>query len=360
MENTMENKAAMDAAIEVFLAFNEDEMFYKAYYEAGQSSASLKKFLDDVDLKDAERRHLIIPELLPNIISYEMNEDEYFKDGDGRNVLITRHNRYTPAFLHRHDFYEIIFIHTGHCMQSIGSDRKQFREGDVVFIAPGVYHTMEVFDDDSIILNILLRKSTFYQTFGPLMRGHDLIGRFFSGGLYRSEQVRYITFHQGDKNLTRARDNIQKLCGEQFLRDSYSDQMMVGLLITMITRIMREDQDVMESSYHEPSHIDQLDFQVMRYIQDNLADVTLEDIANHFGFSIGHCSRLIKSTTGQGFNDWHRALRIQKAEHMLSRTQKTVMEISEELGYENPESFIRAFKKELHITPAKYRKQGGK
>lgn len=39
-------------------------------------------------------------------------------------------------------------------------------------------------------------------------------------------------------------------------------------------------------------------------------------------------------------------------------TQKSVADISEILGYENPETFIRAFKKDLHITPAKYRSPG--
>ncbi len=33
-----------------------------------------------------------------------------------------------------------------------------------------------------------------------------------------------------------------------------------------------------------------------------------------------------------------------------------VSEISTKLGFENPESFIRVFKKEMNITPAKYRK----
>ena len=35
---------------------------------------------------------------------------------------------------------------------------KDFTEGDLIFIALGVYHTMEVFDDNSIVFNILLRK----------------------------------------------------------------------------------------------------------------------------------------------------------------------------------------------------------
>ena len=37
---------------------------------------------------------------------------------------------------------------------------------------------------------------------------------------------------------------------------------------------------------------------------------------------------------------------------MLRNTTKSVAAIRDTLGYENPEAFIRAFKKELHTTPA--------
>ncbi|MDO4942300.1 MAG: AraC family transcriptional regulator [Lachnospiraceae bacterium] len=335
---------------------NQDEQFYKDYYEASASHASLKKFLSSVDIEDAIDRHLVIPELLPEIISYEMNDDEYFSENDGRNVFISRHNRYTPAFMHRHDFFEIIFVFTGKCTQTIGLSRKQFKEGDVIFIAPGIYHTMEVFDDDSAVFNILLRKSTFYQMFTPLMKGHDLLSKFFSEGLYNSQQIEYVIFHPGQTDLIELQNQLLELYKEHLFHDAYSDQIMVGLLTRLNAKIMREHHDTMESSYSENDHRSQEHFMVMSYIQEHLTTVTLTDVASHFGFSTSYCSRLIKSSTGQGFNEWKRMLRMRHAEQMLLNTKKSISEISASLGYENPETFIRAFKKELHMTPSKYRK----
>ena len=344
------------------LPLNEDEIFYKNYYLAGRNPdpSVLKEFLQAVDLEDATKRHLIIHELLPEIISYEMYDSEYFKEGIDKNVMLIRHNRYTPAFLHRHDFFEIIYVYKGHCVQNIGLDRKQFTEGDLIFIAPGIYHTMEVFDDTSIILNILLRKGTFYQMFRPLMGGHNLISEFFSRGMYHSEKIRYLVFHKGLKNPAETRRRINYLWLEQLHEDMFSDQILVGVLIFFISTVMRNDQDIMESSLSDSGSESKEDFQILRYMQDHLADVTLNDIADHFGFSVSHCSRLIKSSTGQSFNDWKRSLRIRKAEQLLIGSKKSVAEIGAELGFENPESFIRSFKKELHITPAKYRKQAVK
>lgn len=350
----MANTRNLGVTLNELFELNEDEKFYKEYYHASQNEDTLNTFLKTVDTDDAVRRHLIIPELLPDIISYEMNDDEYFKDNT-RNVYISKHNRYTPAFLHRHDFFEIIFVFTGQCTQTISSVRKNFTAGDVIFIAPGVYHTMEVFDDDSIVFNILLRKSTFDQMFLPLMKGNNLLNEFFSEGLYHSQQIDYVIFHAGEHKLIESQKKMLEVYHEHLDHDAYSDQILVGMLTILSAQMMRVYLDTVESSYRGRTERQQDQFKVMSYMQTHLDTVTLHDVADHFGFSISYCSRLIKTTTGQTFNEWKRLLRIQKAEHLLTNTNKTVTEISTLLGYENPETFIRAFKKELYITPTKYR-----
>lgn len=335
--------------------FNEDEKFYKRYYEANFSTASLKKFLATIDIDDAIKRHLVIPDLLPEIISYDMHDNEYFSD-DSRNVFIIKHNRYTPAFLHKHDFFEIIFVFSGHCSQSIDLEKKYFKEGDLIFIAPGVYHTMEVFDDESIILNVLLRKKTFYQMFIPIMKGHDLLSQFFSEGLYNSQQIKYVIFHLG-QNLISYQQEMLKLYKEQLYHDEFSDQILIGMLTVLMARTMREDKDTMESSYKKNDFQNRPDFKVMSYIQEHYSTVTLNEIATHFGFSTAYCSRLIKSSTGVNFNKWKNIIRFRQAQQMLIHTRLSVEEISTAIGYENVETFIRMFKKEINTTPAKYRKQ---
>lgn len=332
---------------------NADEQFYKEYYLVGKSPTSLKAFLSKIDREDAIKRHLVIPELLPDIISYEMNDDEYFNDEDNRSIFISPHNRYTPAFMHRHNFFEIIYVYSGFCFQNIGLKRLYFKEGDVIFIAPGVFHTMEVFSDDTLVFNILLRKSTFHQMFLPLTIGNDLINEFFSQGLYSFHQLEYLIFHT--RNVES--DFLLKMYYEQLHYDMYSNQILTGMFTTMNAKMMRYFKDTIESSCMPNSiHLED-NFMVLNYIQDNLEDISLQDVANHFGFSISYCSRLIKNTTGVGFNDWKRTIRIRKAEHMLLNTKKSVSDIGASLGYINPETFIRAFKREIHLTPSQYRKQ---
>lgn len=163
---------------DILHSLNIDEQFYKSCFTASRTPETLRKFLHSVDVNDAKRRHLVIPELLPENISCQMNDEEYFSPDDPRNVFISPHNRYTPAFTHRHAFSETVYIYSGQCTQNIGTRRMKFNAGDLIFIAPGIYHTMEVFDDESVILNILIRKGTFHQMFLPLAKGKDIQADF--------------------------------------------------------------------------------------------------------------------------------------------------------------------------------------
>jgi len=50
-------------------------------------------------------------------------------------------------------------------------------------------------------------------------------------------------------------------------------------------------------------------------------------------------------------------IRIEKAKELLETTDKTVYDISKEVGYNNEQSFYRNFKKFTGFTPIEYRKQ---
>lgn len=214
-----------------------------------------------------------------------------------------------------------------------------------------------MFDDETAVFNILLWKATFYQMFAPLMKQHDIVSEFFSEGLYNSQHINYLIFHTNTPESVNVRKHMMQLYQEHLFHDACSDQIMIGMMTTLIGLITRHYLPSLESSLTDNVHQAPDHFLVLNYIQTNLNTVTLTDVAEHFGFSTSYCSRLIKSSTGLGFNEWKSSLRMRRVERMLLNTNKTVAAISEELGYMNPETFIRSFKKFTQMTPAQYRKQ---
>lgn len=85
--------------------------------------------------------------------------------------------------------------------------------------------------------------------------------------------------------------------------------------------------------------------------------VTLKDAAKVACLSPKYLSRLFKEHAKTGFNDYRLSLKIDEAKKLLQKTGCTVEQISDRLGYQNSESFIRQFKKIAKLTPTEFRKK---
>jgi YesN/AraC family two-component response regulator len=83
--------------------------------------------------------------------------------------------------------------------------------------------------------------------------------------------------------------------------------------------------------------------------------VKLEDAARMVYLSSKYLSRVFKERTGMGFSEYKLRVKIGHARKLLDETGSNIDQISYELGYQNPESFIRMFKKMTGLTPTGYR-----
>ena len=69
--------------------------------------------------------------------------------------------------------------------------------------------------------------------------------------------------------------------------------------------------------------------------------------------------RRFKRAAGGRPIDYVHMLRIEKAKEMLEGSNNTVDEIGHKVGYEDPASFRRIFKRKVSLTPSVYRQKFG-
>lgn len=97
---------------------------------------------------------------------------------------------------------------------------------------------------------------------------------------------------------------------------------------------------------------------VRNFIERNcFKKTTLKDAAESVCLSPKYLSRIFKEATGTGFNDYRLKIKIEAAKELLVKSGYNVNQISDRLGYENAESFIRQFKKITRHTPTGFRKK---
>lgn len=89
-------------------------------------------------------------------------------------------------------------------------------------------------------------------------------------------------------------------------------------------------------------------------------DLTINDVANTMGISSKYLSQIINESLHKNFYDFINSHRIEEAKKMLKNKQdseKTVLEILYDSGFNSKSAFNTAFKKHTGYTPTQYRKQ---
>lgn len=98
---------------------------------------------------------------------------------------------------------------------------------------------------------------------------------------------------------------------------------------------------------------------VERYLQENYTDpsLCLSKVGDRFNISDTYLSHMFKEKTGQNFSVYLERLRMNEAARRLTSGDCNLTVLYADLGYTNPTSFRRAFKKYYGMTPSEMRDQ---
>ncbi len=145
------------------------------------------------------------------------------------------------------------------------------------------------------------------------------------------------------------------------LSDSYiqkcerlnSFEQITNLQYHMVTQYT---QSVEELRYNRNQS--ELTKNVASYIRHHLSDaIKTEDIAASLFMSRSHLSTRFKAETGINLTEYIHYIKISEAKHLLAHTDKSLLIISNYLGYSSQSHFTRMFKKVVGLSPMEYREK---
>lgn len=211
------------------------------------------------------------------------------------------------------------------------------------------------FNDEIKLMNLI--KSGQKQE--ALAFADTVLDDFFSQGRIRREDAFYI-YNQllfiCAKVVHETHIRVSDIVDFQKLMSLPLFTQMNEYTMTCISNTCDTILSVRDNSDHNLSE------RVVQYIRENFKDndLSLTCLADHFHVTAIYISKSVKKISGISFIDYLNRLRIDQSKQLLSSTDRSVRDISSEVGYDSDKNFIRVFKKYEGITPGQYRKNTSK
>ncbi len=142
-----------------------------------------------------------------------------------------------------------------------------------------------------------------------------------------------------------------------------SDNLCVDSLLTALAMRLLSNHSSLRASAREVGH--QLSPKQLQnaldYIHDNLScELRLQSIARQSFLSPHHFARLFKATLGIAPHQYVIQKRVEKAQVLLAKTDLSLAEIAEQVGFSDQAHLTRHFGRQIGVTPAIFRRKAAR
>ncbi|HZN11966.1 MAG TPA: AraC family transcriptional regulator [Blastocatellia bacterium] len=271
-------------------------------------------------------------------------EVRFFTFGKRRNTRMTRH-----------DYFELLYIHSGEAVYQIQDRFFTVGGGDLLVISGALYHRLTVSrrgrvkaaalyflpelihandaagDGAEYLMPFLVQDSAFPHVVGAASgippQTFDLIGRIH-------------------RELP-AQDHRGRLAIKTYLK----------MILILLVNHYASYRGTVEIFHRNQRAIEQLR-PLFKFLEARYAEpVGVQEAAEVVRLSKSHFMRFFKQVTGQSFIAYLNHFRIAKAEELLAKTDKSVAEVGQEVGFCDQSYFGLVFRKLTQMTPLQYKHQ---
>ncbi|MCD8151262.1 MAG: AraC family transcriptional regulator [Clostridiales bacterium] len=290
-------------------------------------------------------------EFTEKLLLHRLDEDIFFSRN--ADVEIYQHFRYLPAYWHSHSFIEVACVLRGNIINHIAKQELTMVPGDICIIAPGSVHAITAFSDDCILLNFIIRTSTFEDAFFGILSENDILSDFFMRILYQKNCQSYLLFRTGnDPDVT----NFIGYAWDEFHgHRQYKSRMLNSVINALFIFILRNHGTDFVFPETGSNQENENTILILKYIQEHYNTLTLSELSSFFNYSERQIQRIIKQSTGMSFSQNIQKLKLRQAVRLIQNSNLSIAAISDELGYSAPENFRKVFKKYYGMTPTEYR-----
>lgn len=247
--------------------------------------------------------------------------------------------------LHIHEYCELLYLLDGEAVSTVAGKKYRIKSGQLLVVCRMECHSLEIsrFPCERIVTHIETNALPLFGISSVLI---SLLERHPEGWVHLFDL----------SECPKARELIEEINKEKSKNLPASDEMLAVLFHQLLLQLYR--------AYPErflTATSDELMEEAKKYIEEHFADFpTVAKMAKEFYLTPSHFIVRFKKYTGYTPQKYYNICRMVKARQLLSETNKPLSYVAEQCGFSDINSFVRAFRQIMNITPGKFRENSYK
>lgn len=256
--------------------------------------------------------------------------------------------------MNRHGYFEVLYLCSGSAYCHIQDRLLTFNEGDLAVIGSTLYHRIEC-------------RASFPVTIAALFFEPDLIrcdgssdsADYLTPFLLQNSEFPHVV--PADTGVPRqVLDMMLRIHSElpaSSARARLALRTYLKMILILLVKHYAPYTGTVEIFQRQQRDLDRLR-PLFRYLGENCGNpIQVREAARICGMSESHFMSFFKHVTGSSFMKYLNHYRVERAQALLTNTDESMANISQEVGFCDQSYFGTVFRKIVGTTPAAYRRR---
>lgn len=284
---------------------------------------------------------------------------EHFKAGQRHYHIYQIQETKLDHQAHYHNYYQVCYVVSGEIHHQQGNDVVILSSGDAFIVPPGVIHSLHFNNAHTEMYSLAFEESLFAANFSQTNAYQFLAALQTKSTASDRNSVRLrVSLNRNQRRLI---ENLLDCLIRQQQSDCPPTLSAAPSLTAAIIYVLAQNH------YQQPQNTSELDdlsiynstlLQCVSYIDQHFQEsISLTELCKQFALSRSSFCSVFRQYTGMPLRKYIAHKRIKEAQVLIrSCTEKSISQISTEVGYNDDSTFYRNFLQITGMSPSKYKR----
>jgi AraC family transcriptional regulator, L-rhamnose operon regulatory protein RhaS len=254
--------------------------------------------------------------------------------------------------VHKHNFYELIFIANGKGHHLLNDLCYKYKKGDVFLLTPNDAHEFKI-DKKTTFIYLKFTEQVFLEKLNTNKKTH------WEDAL----KTVLLKFENTESSIIQSKEDTQHLYSllhiilyEFSNKAAFNNEVVLelfGAIMAIVTRNLNAHKTTTEFLDKDREKINS----ILTYIRINAVDnekMNIKIMTKQFFMSPNYISIFVKKHSGLSIQQHIIQAKIKLAEKLLRQNRYTINEIADRLGFNDASHFNKIFKKYKEVSPTHF------